>query len=131
VFQLAVREPGRPAAWVPVGRFPFVIGRSADASLSLAVPGVWDRHLELVMDRKEGLVAVAAPDALVRHAGHLIERHRVRMGDEFEVGPVVVQVALTAPARRSLRSWEVLLWMVLGVMLAAQAAAALWLLWVA
>lgn len=83
------------------------------------------------MDRKEGLVAVAMDPALVRHAGNLIQRHRVRMGDEFEVGPVVVQVGLAPPARRSLGSWAVLLWMVLVIMLGAQAVAAVWLLWVA
>lgn len=128
MYQLAVRLPDRSLSWVAIPTFPFTLGRAASASLRLDVPGIWDRHLELVMDRESGLMAVPAPNALVRHGGELIARHRVRMGDEFELGPVVIRVALTPPRRRSLTAWEWFLGLVFLLVLAAQAWAAIWLI---
>lgn len=128
VFQLAVREPGRGTLWVPIGRFPFRVGRSADNELVLDLPGIWDRHLEFRLERDEGLVAVANSQGLVRHAGVLVDRRVVQAGDEFEVGPVSLHVALAPPLRRSLRVWEVLLWMLLVGVLILQLGVALWLL---
>jgi hypothetical protein len=50
------------------------------------------------------------------------------MGDEFELGPVTVQVALTVPGRPVLRTWDVLLATVLVLVALVQVAAAFWLL---
>lgn len=120
LFQIAVRLPGQPVAVLPLAVYPFAVGRAAGASCRLDAPGVWDRHLHFELDPSEGLQMVAGDGALVRHQGSLVTRHRVRNGDEFEAGPAVIRVMMGPPARRRLGFWELLLWLVLGVMAAVQ-----------
>lgn len=120
-FALDVRVPGAPPRSVAVTRSPFVVGRGSDASLRLDVPGVWDRHLVLEVDRVEGLLATACEGALARVRGRTeaLAGTRVRTGEEIEVGGAVIRVVLAPVRRRWQGVWEWLLWSVfVGVGLA-------------
>jgi len=50
--------------WV-ARHFPVRIGRAAANDLQLQDNGVWDEHIELNFDRRQGFVLTAKPNALV------------------------------------------------------------------
>lgn len=111
MFQVLIRLGDGEPERIRLDRFPFVIGRGAEVSHTIRGPGIWDRHLRFELDTREGLRVVAEPGALVTHEGKTLEVHRVRNGDEFKAGSVTLQVHLAPPVRRSLRAWEVVLWL--------------------
>ncbi len=128
LFQLSVQVPGARRIVVDLVPLPFLVGRHPQASLVLTAAGVWDRHLRFDLDAGEGLVMTSEAGALVSRLGEVVERYRVRNGDELQAGAARLQVVVAAPERRSLVFWEVILWSLLAVVLATQIAAAAWLL---
>lgn len=125
LYQVVSRVSGKLSPAVPLDRFPFVIGRAADAALVLDAPGVWPRHLTLELVRDEGLVVTVEKGALATLGDDSVTRHRLRHGDEIRVGGVHLQFLVSPPARRSLRGWEMALWLLLGAMAVAQVCVAL------
>lgn len=120
LFTLTIRQPGCEEQVVRIERFPFLVGRSPDASLRLEAPGVWDRHLAFEIDRDEGVVARAGDSALVTIDGRRLEKQKVRNGDLMTLGAVTLQVVLTPLTRRHLGLWEFTIWTVFVAVAAAQ-----------
>jgi len=124
LYQVLVRSRGTGGTGgtepVSIGTFPFVIGRAADVSLHLEGPGIWPRHLRMDLVPEEGLVASVEEGALATLEGKPVARHRLRHGDELTVGSVQIQFLVSPPARRSLSGWEMALWLILVLVLAAQ-----------
>lgn len=120
LFTLYCRKSGQSWEPVPVTGFPFVVGRSPEASFRLVAPGVYDEHLRFELRPDEGLVVSAGQGALASVGGELLQSRRLRQGEEITFGPFTVRVLLGPPERRSLRVWEVLLWVTLGAVLALQ-----------
>lgn len=120
VFALLVRRPGHSVETISLSRFPFLIGRHPDADLRLEIPGIWDRHLLLELDPREGVVARAQNQAISLVEGREIDAHRLRQGEEVRVGPVTLELMLAAAPRKSLYAPEAFVWLLTLGMTAAE-----------
>src|ERR1700742_1132994 len=99
---------GKMAGDIQVVRhFPFCIGRSAGSDLRLDEPGVWDQHLTLTFQRREGFtLATATPQAFAAVNDQPQTSTRLHNGDVISFGSAKIQFWL-APARlRGLRLRE-------------------------
>jgi hypothetical protein len=105
-----------------VRRFPCLVGRSPKAHLRLEEAGVWDRHLRLQVNAREGIVAEVLPGALATINGKLFDRNVLRNGDLIEVGAARLQFWLGPTRQRTFLTREYLTWLVLAGVCAAQIA---------
>jgi pSer/pThr/pTyr-binding forkhead associated (FHA) protein len=114
---------GKMADEVQVVRhFPFRIGRSEENDLRLDDSGVWDSHLTLGFEKKEGFTLATAPDAFAAVNEQTQTSARLRNGDIISFGSAKIQFWL-APARmRGLRAREIFVWLLLASVTAAQIA---------
>ena len=102
---------GKMAGSVVTARhFPFQIGRAAEADLSLEEPGVWDNHLEIRFEPRDGFIAVPLGEALVTVNGEPAPQFRLRNGDRIEMGAALLQFWLGETRQRGLRASEWLAW---------------------
>ena len=113
--------------WV-ARRFPFHIGRSAAADLSLEEDGIWDQHLELDLIRPDGFVLSARPNALVAVNGQRIEQAVLRNGDRIEIGSLKMRFWLSETRQVGLRFREWITWCALVLLSAGQVCLIYWLL---
>ena len=120
---------GKKAGHEIVGRlFPFQIGRAAAAHLPLDEDGVWERHLEIILQRGEGFLLQAHPQALVAVNGQGVQQTTLRNGDLIELGSVQLRFWLSPVRQRSLLLREGLIWSALVALFAAQLVVLYWLL---
>ena len=114
---------GKMAGDIQVVRhFPFSIGRSAQDGLRLDEPGVWDSHLTLGFQKREGFTLETAPDTFAAVNEQPQTSARLRNGDIISFGSAKIQFWL-APARmRGLRTREMFVWLLLAAVAAAQIA---------
>jgi len=128
MVQLSILS-GKMAGNVQVIRhFPFLIGRSAENDLSLEDPGVWDRHLTLEFQKKQGFILETAPDALATVNGQPQTAARLRNGDIITLGSAKIQFWLAPVPLRGLGLREMLVWVLLVAVTATQIAIIYWLL---
>ena len=114
------------AEWV-ARRFPVRVGRAADADLRLEDAGIWDAHLKISMQPREGFVLSLEPGALAFLNTRPVEEAVLRNGDVIELGAVKMQFALSAIRSRGLRFREALTWLGLVLLFLAQVALIYWL----
>jgi hypothetical protein len=122
LFQVVIQGPGEGQRIVDIPRTPWVIGRVSGAGLPLTGPGVFDRHLTVRSDPVEGWFVEVGEGALARIEGRPFQRHRLKNGDQIDVGNQLLRFVLSPVRRKSLVSWSLAFWVLLGVMVAAQAA---------
>ena len=103
-----------------VRRFPCLIGRCSTADVRLEQAGVWERHLELQLEPKQGVTAAVLPGALGTLNGEKFERKLLRNGDVIELGGGKIQFWLAPTRQRSFALREGLTWISLGVLCAGQ-----------
>lgn len=103
-------------------RFPVQIGRSGTSHLRLEEVGVWDKHLTIRADAREGFVLETQPDASASINGQIVERAVLRNGDIIEFGSQKIQFWLSEARQRGLRFWECLVWITLVATCAGQIA---------
>ncbi|MGE3311574.1 MAG: FHA domain-containing protein [Limisphaerales bacterium] len=123
LFQVLTRTPGEGLRVVEIQRTPFVIGRSPAAGLSLNRPGIFDAHLTVRVAPGEGWVVETGDGALALVEGRPFQRHRLRNGDVIDIGNLPLQFVLAPVRRKSLVAWSVLFWLLIGLIVAAQAIA--------
>ena len=103
-----------------VRHFPFRIGRSPQDDLRLDDPGVWEKHLTLQFQKKDGFSLETAPEAFAAVNEQAQKSARLRNGDIISFGSVKIQFWL-APARlRGLRLREAFVWGLLAAVTAGQ-----------
>jgi len=103
-----------------VRRFPFRIGRAAENDLILDEPGVWDRHLTLEFQKKEGFLLQTAPETFAAINDESQTSARLRNGDLIAFGSAKIQFWLAAPRQRSLLLHELGVWLLLTAVTAFQ-----------
>jgi hypothetical protein len=113
--------------WV-ARRFPVRIGRAAAADLQLEEDGVWDQHLQLDFDPREGIVLNAQPDALASVNGQPVHQAVLRNGDAIEIGSLRMQFWLSETRQAGLRFREGLTWAAIAAVSLGQVAFIYWLL---
>jgi FHA domain len=128
VIQLHILSGERAGSDVLVPRFPFVIGRGADAGLPMDEPGVWDRHLQIEFQRDNGFTFIVHPNALALINGDTVEAGTLRNGDLIELGSARLRFWLARSTQKTLRVREALTWFALFALFAAQIALIYWLL---
>jgi pSer/pThr/pTyr-binding forkhead associated (FHA) protein len=114
---------GRTAGQTCVVRsFPFVIGRSPEADLQLEEEGVWDKHLQLDLNRPDGFVIACQSGALARLNNQPLEGALLRSGDLVQFGSIKMQFWLSPVRQRGLRLREWLTWAAIAAISLGQVA---------
>jgi predicted component of type VI protein secretion system len=108
-------------------RFPVRVGRSASADLQIEEPGVWDEHVEIALDRKEGFALTAQPSALTSINGTAVHHSLLRNGDVIELGSAKIQFWLSDAPQRGLKIREAFVWSIILAATLAQLALIYWL----
>jgi hypothetical protein len=128
VIQLHILSGKQAGSDIVVRRFPFVVGRAADADLKSEDAGVWDRHLRIDFRRSEGFLFETQPLALTLINGGRVESGVLRNGDLIELGSVQLRFWLARSAQKTLRFREAFTWAALFSLFAIQGALIFWLL---
>jgi pSer/pThr/pTyr-binding forkhead associated (FHA) protein len=110
-----------------IRRFPFFIGRSVENNLCLDEPGIWDRHLTLGFQKKQGFTLETAPEAMATVNGQPQKSARLRNGDIISFGSAKIQFWLAPAPLRGLRLRETIVWVLLAAVTATQIALIYWL----
>jgi hypothetical protein len=104
-----------------VRRFPFRIGRSPQADLSLTEPGVWDQHCQIDHQPGEGCLVTTVPQAETRIDAQPVEGSKLLPnGAELSLGAVRLRFSLADPPPRSLRLREAAVWLFLAAVVAGE-----------
>lgn len=122
MIQLHIVSGKQAGSDIVVRRFPFVIGRAADAACKLDDPGVWERHLQVEFKRRAGFAFEAQAEALTLVNGERADRGILRNGDTLDLGSVRLVFWLARSRQKTLRVREALTWLGLFALFAAQGA---------
>ena len=109
-------------------RFPVRIGRSAGSDLRLEEAGVWDDHLKVDLEAKEGFVAETQANAFASINGQPIQRVALRNGDVVEIGSIKLQFWLSEAPQRGQAFREAFVWALISLVCLGQIALVYWLL---
>jgi hypothetical protein len=127
MIQLQILSGKMAGSTQAVRRFPFRIGRAAGCELRLEESGVWDQHLTLDFQRRDGYYLHAAPEAFVAVNDHPQTSVRLGNGDVIAFGAAKLQFWLTVPRQRGLFLREAVIWLLLAGVTAGQVALIFWL----
>lgn len=103
-------------------RLPFTIGRATDCSVRLPDAGVWDQHFQVEVRPAAGVYLRLLPGAFGTVNGQPFDVARLRDGDLIEAGVVKIRFSLTEARQGSLLARELLTWLALAGLCAAQLA---------
>jgi hypothetical protein len=114
---------GKMAGEIKIVRhFPFQIGRSTENNLCFDDPGVWDKHLTLGFQKKEGFILEVAPDTFAAVNEQTQKSVRLRNSDIISFGSAKIQFWLAPAQVRGLRAREAAVWLLLAAVTIAQIA---------
>lgn len=103
-----------------VRHFPFRIGRAPGNDLMVDEPGVWDEHLTLEFQKKEGFLLKTAADAFAAVNEENKSAARLRNGDVVSFGSAKIRFWLAPPRQRGLRLRELGVWLLIAAVTAFQ-----------
>jgi Inner membrane component of T3SS, cytoplasmic domain len=109
-------------------RFPFRIGRSPRSDFCVEGAGVWDQHLELDVDVRDGFSISLQGNALATINGLPFQQVRLKNGDFIEIGSLKMQFTLSETTQCAFRLREALTWTGLAVLFAIQIGLIYWLI---
>jgi len=112
MVQLRILSGSRAGSTTAAGRFPFLIGRAANADLPLVEPGVWEQHLQITLEG-ECFHLHLLSGALATVNGEKFQDHPLRNGDVIELGAVKLQFWLGDTQQVNLRWRERVIWIAL------------------
>jgi hypothetical protein len=102
-------------------RFPYRLGRGPRMNGRFDDPGVWDFHLELTLDPRQGFILRRpTPEARAQINGQDFDSRRLHNGDLVEFGAVKLRFALGETTLRRQRGLAALVWLLFGAVLAAE-----------
>ena len=96
-----------------VTRFPFRIGRAPQNDLPLEDDGVWDQHLTLEFQPKDGFYLATTSHAIAAVNGKPVEKTRLHNGDVITIGSAKIQFWLAPAPQHGLALRENLVWALL------------------
>jgi Inner membrane component of T3SS, cytoplasmic domain len=130
VVQLQILNGSHAAQHWAVRRFPFRIGRSPQADLTLEDAGIWDVHLQIDLDPAQGVLLASGPESFTVVNGHPAGQAPMvlRNGDLIEAGSVKIRFGLSPTRQYSLRFREIATWTALGALCLGQVWLIYWLL---
>ena len=107
---------------VVVRHFPFHIGRSAENDFCLDDDGIWEQHLVLGFQKKEGFTLQTVSEAFAAINEQPQTSARLRNGDIISFGSAKIQFWLAPVNQKSLRLREAFVWLLLAAVTALQVA---------
>lgn len=128
MIELSILSGKQAGASVVARRFPFYVGRAADAGLRLDDEAVFDRHFRIFLKPSEGFLIAGEPNAVTAVNNQPIAEARLRSGDTIQAGSVSLTFALSPTRQRSLRPREIFVWVMLALLCLVQVAVIYWLL---
>jgi pSer/pThr/pTyr-binding forkhead associated (FHA) protein len=128
MVQLNILSGKQAGAQSVVRHFPFRIGRAAGNELQLEGDGVWEQHLTLEFQKREGFKLTTSADALTTVNGESVQNKILRNGDTITVGSVKIQFWLAAARQSSLLVREFSLWALIAAVTATQLVLVYWLI---
>ncbi len=128
MVQLDILSGSKAGNQIIARRFPFRVGRNAQATLVLEDGGVWDDHFELSVRPADGVVLSSAPEALTLVNGTRFQEARLRNGDLIEAGSVKLRFNLSPTQQRGLALRETATWTALALLCFGQVALIYWLI---
>ena len=120
MIQLHVLSGKQAGSRVAASRFPFRIGRDPKNDLPLDDDGVWDRHVVLEFQKKEGFRLAAAPEAIAAVNSKPAGDALLRNGDVITLGSAKLQFWIAPAGQRGLRLRENLVWTLLLLVAATE-----------
>jgi predicted component of type VI protein secretion system len=96
-----------------VSHFPFRIGRAPQNDLPLEDDGVWDQHLVLEFQPRDGFYLTTVSHAIAAVNGKQVEKNRLHNGDVITVGSAKIQFWLAPAPQHGLALRENLVWALL------------------
>lgn len=109
-------------------RFPFLVGRAANAGLRLEEEGVFDKHFSIHFKPPDGFLLFTQPNAVTAVNNQPVTELRLHSGDVIHAGSASIAFALAPMRQRSLRFREALVWFMLALLCLVQVATIYWLL---
>ena len=126
MIQLKILSGKMAGAVVAARRFPFQVGRAADSDLQMEEPGVWDKHLSIDFQPREGFVLAAQPEAGSSVNGAPVQSVLLRNGDLIEIGSIKIRFWLGEVEQRSLNRREMFVWVLIALISLGQIALIYW-----
>jgi predicted component of type VI protein secretion system len=121
MVQLQILSGKKAGTQFTAARVPLLIGRAADADLSLEEPGVWPRHCQIARHGRD-LVCQAQAGAILSVNGVPVDEAILRNGDVLSMGALKIQFALSPVRQASQRLRECLTWAALAILCLGQVA---------
>ena len=123
MLQFAVRSDASEATrFASCTKLPFTIGRSEAADFSLAAPGVWDLHAEIVAADDGRAMIRPLDNAIVLVNGQRSGGKVLTPGDELQLGAISLVVGLAPVRQKRLARYEGAFWLTLTAVVVAQIA---------
>jgi len=111
MIQLDILSGKKAGGQTVVRHFPFRIGRAAENDLQLEDDGVWDRHLVLEFQKKEGFkLATSAKRPRHRQWRTRPKQNPPQTATTVTIGSAKLQFWLAAAQQRGLHAREFFLW---------------------
>jgi pSer/pThr/pTyr-binding forkhead associated (FHA) protein len=114
MIQLRILSGKMAGEIIFVRRFPFRIGRLPENELCLQEDGIWDNHLTIWCENRDGFVLTTAPDAFTAVNNEPQKEIRLRNGDVISFGSAKLQFWLAPAKLRGLQLREAFVWLLLA-----------------
>ena len=122
MIQLRILTGKQAGCETSVRRFPFVIGRAAEAGLRVEEPGVWNRHVEIQLNVSEGFRLQVHGEALASVNGEPVREALISNGDTIDLGSLRIQFWLARARQKGWRMREWASWLSILSLFAGQIA---------
>jgi hypothetical protein len=104
-------------------RFPYRIGRSAQADLRIEAAGVWESHAAILPGENARFLIRSEGESLLLRNGEPVQTAQLASGDELSIGAARVIVSLAPARQKSLVASEAIVWAFILAVAAVEAAA--------
>ena len=126
--QLVVLNKHSTSLQITCSDLPIHIGRASDCQMRLKEKGIWDRHVELDLDRDGSfLLRPTSEGSTLINDEPLKEKHKLANGDIIILGDTKLQFFIGPARQRLFDTREALCWMVLMAFVAIQVWLVRWL----
>jgi hypothetical protein len=105
---------------------PIRVGRGNGMTVRVSGPGLWDHHFDVVASEDGRFELRVADGAKVSVDDAYVDRCPLRNGTVMSCGGVRIRFGLVPPVQRPLGVRERLVWLALGVAVAAECAVLAW-----
>ncbi len=115
MFCLTVVEGVEKGRRFDIASFPFVIGKNANAELTLTDAGVWPDHIALELPEGKGPQVSRLGEGTLSLNSEPTESAPLRNGDLMSIGATLLRFGVAPPERKSLLVHNMASWIAVGL----------------